>query len=199
MADGINGGYAARRFLRRAIHIAEKNDSATELDRANAYIAYGDYLSVHAGDSINAMRYYRRAWDELSAAPEYANERDARFAKPLLLNPVPGDTAPVMVKVLRLSAQDDDDGADRTRLAVSFDIDARGATRNITIVEGDPTGYMDPILTRHVELFVFRPGFIDSEPAKFENQLYVVEYTVPDGDPDLVQNSASLQAEQPEG
>jgi len=194
MADGINGAYVARRYLRRAVHIAEKNENATPVDRANAYIAFADYLSVHSADGVSAMRFYQQAWDELSVGSEYAAEREVRFAKPVLLNPVPYNTAPVMQKVLRLAAQDD--GTENlTRLSARFDIDEKGGVHNIAIVEGDPTGYMDPILARHVELFVFRPGFVDSKPAEFSDQLYVIEYAVPEMDPDLRQNSASYLAE----
>ena len=83
---------------------------------------------------------------------------------------------------------------DLARLAASFDIDDSGDVRNVEIVEGDPTGYMDPIFIRHVDMFVFRPGFVEAKPTTFKDQVYVVEYPATAMGGDLGQNSLGLQA-----
>ena len=193
IADGIHGTYKAGRFLRRAVFIAERNKQATPLDRADAYIAYADFLNVHSDDEVSARRYYRRAWDELSGDPGYEQARKQRFGRPVLLNPVPHDSSPVMRKVLGLAAASRN-VPDLARLAASFDIDDSGDVRNVEIVEGDPTGYMDPIFIRHVDMFVFRPGFVEAKPTTFKDQVYVVEYPATAMGGDLGQNSLGLQA-----
>ena len=194
IADGINGSDKARRFLRRAVYIAERHPEATAMHRAEAYLAYADHLSVNSADDVSALRYYRQAWAELSSDATLLEVRNEHFAKPVLLNPIPYNSSPVMRKVLRLSTSSNDE-ISLTRLAASFDIDTRGSARNISIVEGDPTGYMDPILLRHVEMFVFRPRFVDSEPVAYIDQIYVIEYPDTDMAPELGQNSLGIQSD----
>ncbi len=183
----------ARRFLRRAIHIAEKNKNATPVDRASAYIALGDYISVQTADRDAAARYYQKAWFELSQSDELILVRDQHLSRPKLLNPVPADTPPAMLKVLRL-AEANNDSLSSIRLAVGFDVDSSGRADNIRVLEGDPTGYLDPILVRTVKMFAFRPGFVDAEPVNVSNQMYVIDYPVADMNVDFGQNSFSQGA-----
>jgi tetratricopeptide (TPR) repeat protein len=193
IADGINGPKKARRFLRRAVHIVSKNKDATPLQRAEAYVAYADYLTVNSADYVRAMGFYRDAWVELSSDPAYAEVREHVFGRPVLLNPMPYNVSPVMRKVL-------EEGSRRenvvylTRLSARFDVDAGGSARNIAIVDGDPSGYMDPILRRHVEMLRYRPMFVDAEPIETIDQSFVVEYPATDFSPNLGQNGLGLKA-----
>ena len=176
--DGINGPIVARRYLRRAAYIAEKRDDATNLDRADAYIAMGDYLSVRTGDRRAAMRSYHSAWQQLNADDSLIDVRHARFGRPTLINDLPQYATPAMRSLMLLSHLETDEAFGR--LIVRYDVDSNGRTLNIELIEGDPTGVWDPIVVDHVDGFIFRPAFKDGEPAEFSNRLYEIKYSLED-------------------
>jgi len=173
--DGIDGSYVARRYLRRAVYIAEKRDGASNLERADSRIAMGDYLSLQTGDRRAAMRNYVSAWQQLNVDDTLAEECDARFGLPTLLNELPSHTTPAMRKLLLLSQVDLADLPGR--LIVRYDVDTEGRTRNIELIEGDPLGYWDSIIVDHVDGFIFRPALIAGEPVESANRLYEVRYS----------------------
>lgn len=193
VVDGADGSKKARRFLRRAIHIAEENEDATPLDLADAHIAYGDYLMVQTVDRRAALRQYMKAWDLLSADPELSDAVTERFAEPLLLNAIPSQSTAAMRKLMLLAEHDPDEAA--ARLAVRYDIGPDGRPREVQIVEGDPTGYWDSIVVNHVDNFVFRPGIVDGEATEFNNHLYEIRFSPEDQDlpADLRQNELNKQ------
>jgi len=176
--DGINGPIVARRYLRRAAYIAEKRDDATNLDRADSYIAMGDYLSVRTGDRRAAMQNYRSAWQELNADDSLVDERHARFGRPSLLNDLPQYSTPAMRRLMTKSHIEN--GTAFGRLIVRYDVNSDGRTLNIELIEGDPSGVWDPIVVDHVDGFIFRPAFKDGEPAEFSNRLYEIKYSLED-------------------
>ena len=176
--DGIEGSYVARRFLRRAVYIAEHHDGASNLERADALIAMGDYLNLRTGDRRAATRKYVAAWQQLSADDSLGEESDARFGSPIQLNDPPSTTTPAMRQLLESSQTNLDDRS--ARLTVRYDIDAEGHTRNIELIEGDTTGYWDSIIVDHVDRFVFRPAFIDGKPAEISDRLYEIRYSLQD-------------------
>lgn len=176
--DGIYGPHVARRYLRRAVYIAEKRDDATNLERADAYIAMGDNLILQAGDRRTAMRSYRSAWEQLNADDLLIDERHARFGRPTLINDFPQYATPAMRSLMLLSHLETDEAFGR--LIVRYDVDSNGRTLNIELIEGDPTGILDPIVVDHVDRFIFRPAFKDGEPAGFSNHLYEIKYSLED-------------------
>ena len=185
--DDVDGLELAHRFLRRAVHIAQNNDEATPLDRADAYIALGDYYVTGKVNRERAMQFYLRGWEELSDDERYFDARAERFEKPKLLNPAPANMPTAMRRVLMLSNRIDKEKD--ARLVTKFDIDELGRAHNVEVAEGDPTGYYDPILIRYIELLPFRPGIVDGQPARFENQAHVIEYPSGELYVELGQNS----------
>ena len=176
--DGINGPIVARRYLRRAAYIAEKRDDATNLDRADSYIAMGDFLSVRTGDRRAAMQNYRSAWQELNADDSLVDERHARFGLPTLLNDLPQYSTPAMRRLMTKSHIENDTAFGR--LIVRYDVNSDGRTVNIELIEDDPNGSWNSIVVDHVAQFIFRPAFKDGEPAEFSNHLYEIKYTLED-------------------
>ncbi len=174
--DGIEGSYVARRYLRRAVYIAEHHDGASNLERADALIAMGDYLNLRTGDRRAAMRKYVAAWQQLNTDDSLGEESDARFGSPILLNDPPSNTTPAMRQLMMLSQTDLDDVFGR--LVVRYDIDAAGRTRNIELIEGDAAGYWDSIIVDHVDRFVFRPALVDGKPAEISDRLYEIKYSL---------------------
>lgn len=192
--DGSNGNYTARRFLRRAVYVAENHEGATNLDRADSHIALGDHLSLKTGDRRAAMRHYLTAWQQLSVDESWAEERDARFGNPTLLNDWPSYTTPAMRKLIMLSQTDLDDLSGR--LIVRYDVDANGRTRDLQLVEGDPVGYWDSIVLTYVDKFIFRPCIVEGKAAAISDLVYEIRYSVKDRElpADLRQNGQSRLA-----
>jgi Tetratricopeptide repeat len=176
--DGDDGIYRARRFLRRAVYIAENHEDATNLDRADAYIAMGDFLSLETFDRRAAMRHYVAAWEQLSADPTLAAEREIRFGNPTVLNAMPPHSATSMRKLLMLSVMSDNELLGR--LAVQYSIGPDGRTRDFQVLEGDPTGYWDPVVINHIDSLIFRPGIVDGEPSEYANNVYEIQYSIRD-------------------
>jgi len=176
--DGVNGPVVARRYLRRAAYIAEKRDDATNLDRADSYIAMGDHLSIRTGDRRSAMRSYRSAWQQLNADDSLVDERHARFGSPTLLNDLPQYATPEMRRLITKSHIENDTAFGQ--LIVRYDVDPNGRTLNIDLIEDDPTGFWNSIVVDHVAQFIFRPAFKDGEPAEFSNRLYEITYSLED-------------------
>lgn len=180
IVDGTDGHERAKRFLRRAVYIAEKSEIANSLDRADAYIALGDFFASRTTDRDQALRHYTKAWRELESDEISRAARHERFGSPRLLNDVPHVLTPAMQKLLMLSHPDIPNR--NARLVVGYDISAAGKAENIVLIEADPTGYWDSIITRHVGNFAFRPGFADGEPQRFSNQVYSLQYSINDED-----------------
>ena len=186
--DGMDGSYKARRYLRRAVYIAQKNEDSTPLHLADAHIALGDYLSVQTVDRRAAFRQYAAAWEQLSSDPALADERNARFGTPTLLNDIPSQSSSAMRKLMLLSQDAVDDYS--ARLAVRYDIGSDGRTSSVAIIEGDPTGYWDSIVENYVDNLVFRPGIVDGQAAEYTDLVYEVHYSYRDQElpADLRQN-----------
>ena len=180
MIDMIDGKYRARRLLRRAVYIAEKNEDATPEIIADAHLRLGAFLATETANRPAAIRSFKKAWDELSADESLAAAREARFNEPTLLNVVPNGTAPSMRKLLMMSLYADEysDG----RLVVRFDVDAEGSTQNIELIEPDPTGYWDDIIVGHVDKLVFRPRFENGRPVEQQDQTFELRYSSDDAD-----------------
>ena len=174
--DGMDSNYRARRYLRRAIHIAEHNEDATPVHVADAHIKMGDFLATNTADRRAALRHYDKAWSQLSADENLIAARDQRFAEPTLLNEYPRTTVPDMRKLLLMSV--DANSTFDPRLLVRYDVDEIGETRNIELVEPDPTGRWDYIVIKHVGKFVFRPAFVDGEPTETPDQTYEIRYSI---------------------
>jgi tetratricopeptide (TPR) repeat protein len=193
IVDGYDGSYKARRYLRRAIHIAKKHEHSTPLHLADAYIAYGDYLMVQTADRRKAIRQYLEAWNLLDADPAYSAELEDRFGVPTVLNDIPSQSTTAMRKLMLLAQTRTDEPSGR--LAAHYVVGADGRTRDVEVIEGDPANYWDSIITNHIDNFVFRPGIVDGETAEFGDRLYEIRYSAEDQElpADLRQNELSRQ------
>ena len=178
--DGYDGTFMARRYLQRAVHIAEKNDALTTWQRADAHIAMGDFLAIHTLDRDAAMRRYRVAWKILAADEELNAELDTHFDEPTLLNENPRQTSPIMKNLMTsLEYREPQPGA---RVLLRLDVAANGLPRDIEVIDGDPTGYWDPLVVDHVSKFVFRPKLEDGEPVVYRDLHFEVPYLARDED-----------------
>ena len=178
--DGYDGSFMARRYLQRAVHLAEKSDTLTIWQRADAHIAMGDFLAIHTLDRNGAMRRYRTAWQILAADEEMLPKLDAHFDEPTLLNEVPRHTSPIMKNLMsNLKYRETQPGA---RVLIRLDVAANGLPKDIEVIDGDPTGYWDPLVVDHVSKFVFRPSLEDGEPVAYRDLHFEVPFLAQDED-----------------
>ncbi len=194
IVDGDDGAYKARRFLRRAVYIAENHEDASNLDRADAHIAMGDHYRLHTADRRLAMRSYVSAIQQLSADDSLREALEARFGKPTHINDQPANTTAAMRQLTMMSLTG---GADlQGKLLVRYDVAADGRSYNVELLENDPTGYWDSIIVDHVGRFIFRPAFVDGEAVEIRDLTYEIQYSLRDQElPDeLRQNGLSKQA-----
>lgn len=172
MLDGLKGSQQAKRYLRRAIHVAEKNPDTTPLQKADAYIGMGDYLSLKSDNRHLALRYYRDAWNLLSDAGLGA-DLAARFARPVPINDVP-DNSTMAFRAL-VGSLTDPVGREGV-VVLSYDVDERGDVQNEQVVQSDPPGYRDGIVRYHLSRVLFRPSFEDGEPVVSTGNHYRVTF-----------------------
>ncbi len=177
--DGFDGRPLARRYMQKALWVADHGEDITAVERADAYMAMGDYLSLNTMDRNGALRRYREAWDVLAAEPELDAELRQRFGEPVLLQEIPRTIAPDMRNlVMRASTND---AAPGSRILVRFDVNEVGEPENIEVIEGNPTGYWSELVVEHVEKFIFRPRFEDGEPVRHEGMYWDISY-IADGE-----------------
>ena len=179
ISDGYDGRPLARRYIQKVVWIADNSENLTPLERADAYIAAGDFLSLQTRDHSGALRRYLQGWNVLAAEPTLTSELIERFSEPLLLQEMPRTTAPDMRNLfLRASTRETLPGS---RILVRFDVNERGEAENIEVIEGDPTGYWSELVVDHVGKFVFRPRIVDGEAVHYEGMYWDISYLV-DGD-----------------
>lgn len=193
IVDGENGLEKARRFLRRAVDIAENNEAADPIVKAEAHIMMGDFLSVRSPDRSAMLRSYRYAWGELSKDEQYHARREEMFIQPLLLNPVPKGSPPAMIDLLGNAA--DPHTAKNGVTIIHYDISKFGRPVNIRIIESVPAERHDYIVKNHVEDFAFRPRLIDGEPVISRDMSFEIYFSYQDGTgPESMKTASATRA-----
>ena len=180
IVDGDNGFDKARRYLRRAVDIAENNEDADPIIRADAHIMMGDFLSERSPNRNSMLRSYRHGWDELSKDVQYHERRDDIFAQPLLLNQIPAGSSPAMIELL---ANATDPGTTKNGvIIVRYDINEFGRPANVRIIESVPAKYHDYIVMSHVKNFAFRPQFVGGEAIISRDMSFEIRFSYRDDD-----------------
>ncbi len=175
--DGYNGVEQARRYIRRAVHITEKNDEATNLDKAEAQIAMGDFFSLKTLNHAAAVRSYGKAWDFLSADDNFRERRDELFDEPVKLSRITAQSSPAFLDLL---AKSDRDIPKNGVVIAEYYVDRRGRARNVQVVESKPSGYKDYTVVSHLRGLVHRPRFVDREPVDSDELRYEIRYSYHD-------------------
>lgn len=177
--DGYNGPEQARRYLRRAIIITDKHEDATNVQKADARLAMGDFLTIKTADRVAALRKYREAWDFLSADDTDLAERAARFDHPELLSDGPGiGTLAYQDLVLNASSDRDKNGI----VIVDYDVNKKGKVENVRVVESIPHGYRDSVVINHLRDAAFRPRFVDRDPVPAPDRRYEIRFSFVEAD-----------------
>lgn len=171
--DGYHGPRQSRRYLRRAIRIAETSQEATTLQKADAHLAMGDYLTLKTLDYAATVRSYRQAWDLLSADESLRPERAARFSSPVALNDVPSNTSwPIAAMRNSTQSRPDLNGV----VVVGFEVNEHGRVVNARVLESDPGGVHDAVVLAHLDGLVFRPRFVDRDPVPSPRNRFEIRF-----------------------
>lgn len=173
MLDGMDGAQQAKRYVRRAVYIVDKNPAATPLQKADAYVGMGDYLSLKSNNGKLATRYYRDAWNFLTDAG-LLDERDERFGRPMPINDVP-DNSTLAFRDL-VGSMSDPVGHPGS-VVIGYDVDEDGDVTRDYVLHSDPPGYRDEIVRYHLSRILFRPKFADGEPVVSSGNQYRVPFT----------------------
>lgn len=184
-------------YLRRAVRITDKNEDATNLQKADAHLAMGDFVALNVGDRTGALRSYRKAWDFLSGAEGLLTERDKRFAEPHALNDVPSYLTDTFWGLKKNPGDSDKNGL----VVVTYDVTEKGKIDNMQVAESSPAGYKDYAVIRHLRNILFRPSFVERNPTATINRRYEVRYTYNDEDlpgsiRDALEKEASVSVDQ---
>lgn len=180
---GHFGVELVRRQLMRAIAIAENDDRATPVQRADVHLAMGDLLTL-TEDHRAALRKYRKAWDILSEDAALLVERDARFADPVTLTTELSVTPELLdtelIKELEIKTPEGErkEGV----VSVAYMINKYGETRKLDIVESDPPDFMDGKIRRELRAIAFRPRIVDRKPTETRNLRIDIRFPYTDED-----------------
>lgn len=186
IVDGYNGTEKAKRYLRKAIAITERNVAASIPSKADAHINMGDFLCARTANRNSAIRSYQRAWAYLDGDPQYHQRRDELFGHALLLDPVPPGTPSAMLSLLANSGNPDT--VKNGVILVRYDVGQDGRPENVRVVESTPPGLHDYIVLNHVRSFAFRPRFQEGEPIRSTDLTFERQFSYSDEE-----LSASLQ------
>lgn len=195
IADGEDGAKKARRYLRRALAITEKNETADARTRAEMYITMGDFLSTQTPNRDDVVDSYQRGWELLSGNNIHdVAYRDQQFARPRLLNAVPSGTPAAMADLLNNAA--DNDLTKNGHVIVRYDVTPWGRPDNVEVIESVPEGLHDYIVRNHVEGFAFRPRFVDGQPVETPDQVFEIRFSWSGEDlpPELRHNTPEVAA-----
>ena len=176
VVDGEDGNERAMRYLRRAVVILERSDSASDLEKADVYIHIGDFLSTQTANRAVVVRNYTRGWEYLDGDPDLHAYRDETFDDAILLNPMPRGTPPAMRDLIEDSF--DPSLAKNGRIIVGYDIDEGGRSDNVRVVESVPEGLHDYMVKNFVDDFAFRPRFEAGQPVRSPDQTFELRFSV---------------------
>jgi len=177
--DGEDGAKKARRYLRRAVAIAEKDDSADLRTKADVYIAAGDFLSTHTPNRRDVLKRYKQGWDVLSLGDtDDLAYRDEQFCRPRLLNNTQIALPEAMAELLTNAAHRD--WPKNGHIGVRYDVTPEGRPANVRVVDSMPQGTYDYVVQQHVEGFAFRPRFVDGEAVASPDQIFEIHFALPD-------------------
>jgi hypothetical protein len=161
-------------FLKRSLRIARENPDATWEHERDALLAIADFY-LFASDFSGAKRYYREAWDFLSADEERLASRALHLEQPVrlqLASPSKYITARYDENVppdIRANRE-----YHRGYVIAEFDITVEGRSAGIRLVEAKPPGFdvLESQVTERVGRAVYRPRHENGIPVPSQKLVY---------------------------
>jgi tetratricopeptide (TPR) repeat protein len=141
-----------RAALEQAVEIVEMQKDADPLLAATAFRDLGDWAVAFNEPHFDGAEY-KRSWQTLGALPNGDQLRQEWFfaANYVLYEPISSRG---------LSTEPD---AKAGHVIAKFDLDPRGNSYDVTVVESDPRGFKDEAVLRHIRRSRFRPLIANGE------------------------------------
>jgi len=173
-------------FFKRAMRIAAENPATQWEIVAKASLALGDYY-IFEGDSPRARTVYTEAWNFLSEDDERLDFRRQNLEVAVLLRerPLPqfvtppeGVSPPGQKPQLRSGS-----------VTLVFAVSTEGRIANLKVIEAQPVEFpaMQRTLQREMRGRLYRPRFVDAEPATTDDQVLVHQFYYTQEDLDAAQ------------
>jgi len=161
-------------FLRRSLKIARENPDATWEHERDALLAIADFY-LFASDFSGARRYYREAWDFLSADEEMLASRAMHLEQPVRLQ-LASPPKYVTARYDKNVPPDVLANRDYRRgyVIAEFDVTVEGRSSGIRLVDAKPPGF-DMVENQVIERIgraVYRPRHEKGVPVPSQKLVY---------------------------
>jgi TonB family protein len=150
-ASGFEQGRGAS-ALQIALELVEEQEPTDPMALARVLLDIGDWKTAFGSVDAGGEEYLR-AWRTLDAVESGSTLQEAWF----------GGRRPVFVYTERMSDRGLSQDADALpgSVVVKFDIDNRGRTENVMVIDSDPPGFKDEAAERAIRQSRFRPKISD--------------------------------------
>ena len=182
-------------YFKRAVNIAVENPEPNWQVITQATLALGDFY-MYQNNLQRARQVYAAAWELLS---QEESRHDVRREQLESSAPVIERRLPQYVN----SAETEDDAVQgdsllRGKVAVTYNISARGRITNLNMVEANPPEFTDMQrnVQRELRRRVYRPMLVEGEPVESANQLLVHNFFYRQADLDALRAAASPATEE---
>jgi len=182
-------------YFRRAVKIAAEDPEPNWQIIAQATLALGDFY-MYENNTQRAQQVYGSTWDLLS---QEDSRLDVRREQLESVVPVIEQRLPQYVN----SEDAEDDAVDdnsllQGKVAVTYNISARGRIANLKMVEANPPEFtnMQRYVQRELRRRVFRPMLVEGKPVESADQLLIHNFFYRQADLDTLRAAASAATEE---
>jgi hypothetical protein len=182
-------------YLKRALRIATENPSSDWKQVAETGLVLGDYYMIGGSDQ-RARKIYQETWRMLTEDEDrfdYRREQLERLV-PLRHRPIP-QYVQSQSEALK-SMGDPEVQFIQGNITVTYDISINGRATNLKIIEAVPADFtnMQRSVQRELRTRVYRPRFVESQPAISDKQILVHRFFYTQADLDAIRStSASME------
>ncbi len=177
-------------YFKKAARIAEENPEASWEMIAQSKLALGDYYMVQHSTQ-QAARIYKKTWasladeeDRLAYRKKHLEQFVALIERPIPQHVnTPSDEPPT----------DQDPPLLNGNITVAYNVSAKGRATGLKIIESQPAGFatMERNVQRELRRRIYRPRFVDAQPAVSENQLLIHRFFYQQADLDALQEKTT--------
>ena len=180
-------------YLKRAMRIATENPSSNWKQVAETSLVLGDYYMIGGMDQ-RARKIYQETWRILTE-----DEVRFDFRREQLEQLVPLRHQPIPQYVQSRTDGSNSDPESQLlqgNITVTYDISVNGRATNLKIIEAVPADFSDMqrSVQREIRTRIYRPRFVDSQPAISDKQILVHRFFYTQADLDAIR-SASVSTE----
>ena len=172
-------------YLKRAVRITNENPSADWIQIADASLALGDYYVI-GGNDQRARKIYKQTWGLLSEDDARLDYRRVQLEQLVALRERP---IPRYVQSSNdITNPDSEERFLQGIITVTYDVSVRGRPTNLKIIEAAPADFpdMQRSVQREIRTRIYRPQFVESEPAISDGQVLVHKFYYRQADLDAV-------------